>query len=263
MEHEILKQHLENGVLTLTMDRPERRNAISLELGDKIMGALDKAATNPDVGVIILTGANGNFCVGGDVKSMAAGTRPGSFEERVYSLRSRMDVSTMLHESPKPTIAMVRGAVAGAGLSMALACDLRVASETIKMTTAFAKVGLSGDFGGTYFLSKLVGTAKAREMYFMPEIMNGQQAHALGLVSRVVADKDLEAETMKVARALADGPRVTISHMKANFNLAERGTLAQVMDSEAIRHVRCTETEDHKEAAAAFVEKRAARFKGR
>jgi 2-(1,2-epoxy-1,2-dihydrophenyl)acetyl-CoA isomerase len=158
---------------------------------------------------------------------------------------------------------MLRGAVAGAGLSLALACDLRIASETLRLTTAFAKVALSGDFGGSYFLTKLVGPAKARELYFTSPLLGAAEAQALGLVNRVVGDGALEAETQTLAQALAWGPRVTLGYMKQTLNLAERASLAEVMDAEALRHTRCGETEDHREAAAAFVEKRTPRFKGR
>jgi 2-(1,2-epoxy-1,2-dihydrophenyl)acetyl-CoA isomerase len=174
-----------------------------------------------------------------------------------------MEVSRWLHELPKPTIAMVRGAAAGAGLSLALACDLRIAGDTARFGTAFARVGYSGDFGGSYFLTRLVGTAKARELYFTADLVDAPQALALGLVNRVVPDARLEEETMALAARLARGPRVAYRYMKKNLNAAETGTLKDVFDLEAWHHTRTGMTEDHREAARAFVDKREPAFRGR
>jgi 2-(1,2-epoxy-1,2-dihydrophenyl)acetyl-CoA isomerase len=164
---------------------------------------------------------------------------------------------------PKPTIAMVRGAAAGAGLSLALACDIRIAGDTARLGTAFSRVGYSGDFGGSFYLTQLVGTAKARELYFTGDVVDAHQALALGLVNRVVPDTMLEEETMALAARLAAGPRVALRYMKRNMNAAESGTLHEVLDLEAWHHTRCGLTEDHREAARAFVEKRAPVFRGR
>jgi 2-(1,2-epoxy-1,2-dihydrophenyl)acetyl-CoA isomerase len=164
---------------------------------------------------------------------------------------------------PKPTIAMVRGAAAGAGLALAMACDLRIASDTAKFTTAFAKVGYSGDFGGSYFLTRLVGTARARELYFTAELLDASRALATGLVNRVVPDADLERETLELAARLAKGPRIAYRYIKRNMNAAESGTLAELLDLEAWHHSRTGATEDHREAARAFVEKREPVFRGR
>lgn len=261
---EVLLQTLAEGVLTLTMNRPERLNALNPELVEQLHRALVRAAGDGGVGTVVLAGAGRAFCAGGDVKSMAeGGPRADTFEERATALRQRMEVSRMLHDMPKPTIAMLRGPAAGAGLSLALACDLRMASETARLTTAFAKVALSGDFGGSYYLTRLVGTAKARELYFTSPILDAEEALRLGLLTRVVPDQALEPETQGIAASLAKGPRVTLGYMKQNLNLAETASLGEVMDAEAFRHVRCTQTDDHREAAAAFVEKRPSVFTGR
>jgi 2-(1,2-epoxy-1,2-dihydrophenyl)acetyl-CoA isomerase len=174
-----------------------------------------------------------------------------------------MEVSRLLHEIPQPTIAMVNGPAAGAGLALALACDLRIASESARFITAFAKVGFSGDFGGCYFLSKLVGTAKARELYYTGEPLDAAQALALGIVNRVVPDSELANATMTLARRLARGPSIALGLMKQNFNAAETGTLAELLDLEASNQIKTGRTEDHLEAARAFVDKRAPVFTGR
>jgi len=254
-----------DGVAVLTLNRPERLNAMSEAMLDGLLEALPRLAERGDVGALVLTGAGRGFCAGGDVKAMVEGTEmPGTtLEERAHGLRARMEVSRWLHEMPKPTIAMVKGAAAGAGLSLALACDLRVAGESARFATAFARVGYSGDFGGSYFLTRLVGTAVARELYYTADIVDASRALALGLVNRVVPDERLEAETMALAVRIARGPRVALSYMKRNMNAAEGGTLKDLLDLEAWHHTRTGMTEDHREAARAFVDKREPTFKGR
>ncbi|HEX3182103.1 MAG TPA: enoyl-CoA hydratase [Beijerinckiaceae bacterium] len=258
-----LIESIEDGVATLTLNRPERMNAFSKEIMERLIEALPRLAGEPSVGAIVLTGAGRAFCAGGDVKRMAADEKPPSEAEAIANLRARMEVSRMLHELPKPTIAMVNGAAAGAGLSIALACDLRFAGESARFITAFAKVGFSGDFGGTYFLTKLVGSAKARELYFTADPISARDALSLGIVNRLFPDEELKKETMGFARSLAKGPRVALSMMKQNLNLAESGTLSELLDAEAVGQVKTGRTEDHREAAKAFVEKRAPVFVGR
>lgn len=256
---------IEDGVAVMTMNRPDRRNAFSTEMMEALNEQAVKLAGDPAVGCVVLTGAGGAFCAGGDVKSMA--TREdgpdATLESKAHWLRQRMEVSRWLHEMPKPTIAMIPGACAGAGLSLALACDMRFAAGGAKITTAFSKVGFSGDFGGSYFLPHLVGTAKARELYMLADVLTAEEAAGIGLVNRVYPPDQLEAETMAIAKRLANGPRVAYRYIKRNMNAAETGTLAQVFDLEAMHHTRTGMTEDHKEAAKAFVEKRAPAFKGR
>jgi 2-(1,2-epoxy-1,2-dihydrophenyl)acetyl-CoA isomerase len=260
-----LLESVKDGVAVLTMNRPERLNALSPAMLDALAEALPRLGEDPAVGTIVLTGAGRAFCAGGDVKAMAEGTEASgtTLEERAQGLRTRMEVSRWLHELPKPTIAMVRGAAAGAGLSLALACDMRVAGETARFATAFARVGYSGDFGGSYYLTRLVGTAKARELYFTADVLDAAQALALGLVNRVVPDARLEDETGALAARLARGPRIAYRYMKRNMNAAEHGSLAELLDLEAWHHSRCGMTEDHREAARAFVDKREPTFRGR
>lgn len=264
MSTDLLEQ-VKDGVAVLTLNRPDRLNAMSRPMLDALLEALPRLAEDPAVGVVVLTGAGRGFCAGGDVKAMAEGNELGgqTMEDRAQALRSRMETSRWLHEMPKPTIAMMRGPAAGAGLSLAMACDMRIASDTVKLGTAFARVGYSGDFGGSYYLTQLVGTAKARELYFTAELLDAQQALGLGLVNRVVADARLEEETMALASRLARGPRVAFRYMKRNMNAAESASLKDMLDLEAWNHTRTGMTEDHREAARAFVEKREPQFKGR
>jgi len=253
------------GVLTLTLNRPERLNALTFEVYTELRDTFRALDTEPGVRAILITGAGRAFCSGGDVKAMAEGTELGgqTMEEKAQALRSRMEASRWLHELPKPTIAMMRGPAAGAGLSLAMACDMRIASDTVRLGTAFARVGYSGDFGGSYYLTQLVGTAKARELYFTADLLDAQEALGLGLVNRVVPDARLEEETMALASRLARGPRVAYRYMKRNMNAAESASLKDMLDLEAWHHTRTGMTEDHREAARAFVEKREPQFKGR
>jgi len=262
MDKELIET-IADGVATLTLNRPERLNALSAPIMEGLLEALPRLAGDPAVGAIVLTGAGRAFCAGGDVKRMAEEAVPRSSAEDVARLRGRMEISRLLHEIPKPTIAMVNGAAAGAGLAMALACDMRIAGESARFVTAFAKVGFSGDFGGTYFLSKLVGTGRARELYFTAEPLDSSQALSLGIVNRVVPDAELAEATTAFARKLAKGPRIALGLMKQNFNAAENGTLSELLDLEARHQIETGKTEDHKEAARAFVEKRAPVFVGR
>ncbi|MGI9324646.1 MAG: enoyl-CoA hydratase-related protein, partial [Pseudomonadales bacterium] len=186
-----------------------------------------------------------------------------SIEQRVYGLRIGMETSRLLHEMPKPTLAVIPGAAAGAGLSLALACDLRVAAADAKLTTAFAKVGASGDYGGSYFLPRLVGAAKARELYFTSDVISGQEAFELGLVNHAYPAAEFHDQAQAFAQKLAALPTAALGYMKRNLNAADEASLSQVLDLEAEHMVRTMMTEDHANAAKAFVEKRAPEFKGR
>lgn len=270
MTNHLIEDH-ENGIVTLTLNRPEARNAMSPEMQASLVEALPRLAADRDVRVVIMTGAGKAFSAGGDVKKFASersdeseiGHEVFDFENRVHDLRHRMEVARYLHEMPKPTLAVIPGPAAGAGLSLALACDLRIASETAKLTTAFSRIGLSGDYGGSYFLTHLVGTAKARELYFTSDVISGRHAFELGIVNRAVPDDRLEVEAKIFASRLAKLPTVAVGYMKKNLNVSLHGSLADVMDLEALHMIRTFMTDDHKHAAKAFVEKRNPTFKGR
>ena len=256
-----LIETLSDGVATLTLNRPDRLNALSTPIMDGLLEALPRLAGDPAIGAIVLTGAGRAFCAGGDVKRMAEEPVARSSDDDVARLRSRMEISRLLHEIPKPTIAMVNGAFVQVWQAQGI--DMRFAGQSARFVTAFAKVGFSGDFGGSYFLSKLVGTGKARELYFTAEPIDAAQALLLGIANRVIPDAELANVTMEFARKLAQGPRVALGLMKQNFNAAENGTLAELLDLEARRQIETGRTEDHKEAARAFVEKRTPVFVGR
>jgi 2-(1,2-epoxy-1,2-dihydrophenyl)acetyl-CoA isomerase len=164
---------------------------------------------------------------------------------------------------PKPTIAALPGAAAGAGLSYALACDLRVMASSAIMTTAFAKVGFSGDYGGSYFMTQLIGSAKARELYFLSDRVTADEALNLGLTNWVCEPDDLMDKTMEIANRLANGPSVAYRYMKENLNRAMSGEVDDCLDLEATHHIHCGQTEDHRNATKAFVEKKEPVFKGK
>jgi 2-(1,2-epoxy-1,2-dihydrophenyl)acetyl-CoA isomerase len=260
----ILLEDLSEGVLTLTLNRPDKLNALSLELAEALLGALRRARANPDVRAILVAGSGRAFCVGGDVAEIGeANAAAASPEAQSAELEAATEAALLLHDIPKPTIAAMRGGVAGAGLSLALSCDIRIASSAMKMTSAFANVGLSGDFGGSYFLNRLLGP-RARYFVMVSPVLVASEALEMGLVSEVVADGELEARGLALARQLADGPSIALGYIKENLNFAEQGaSLAETLKHECLRHIRCVATEDHREGASAFFEKRPPRFRHR
>jgi 2-(1,2-epoxy-1,2-dihydrophenyl)acetyl-CoA isomerase len=264
---EDLLVELDNGIATLTLNRPEARNALSGEMLGALAATLADCELNPAVKVIVITGAGKGFCAGGDVKGMAAGSsedNPPSLDEAIARQRmSQRATAGKLFKMAKPTIAALPGAAAGAGLSIALACDLRIMSRNAILTTAFARIGFSGDYGGTYFMTQLIGSAKARELYYLSERVSAEEALSLGLTNWVVEPEELSNKTHEIASRLAAGPTVAYRYMKENLNRAMAGEVDDCLDLEATHHVHTAFTEDHKEAAQAFVEKREPTFKGR
>ena len=262
-----LLETIDGGIATLTMNRPEVRNALSRDMMLALAEALPRLANDPAVRLVVLTGTGAAFCSGGDVKGFARNAAGApvtvSFDTKVTDLRMRMEAVRWLHEMPKPTLAVIPGPAAGAGLSLALACDLRICADDAKLTTAFSKIGLSGDFGGSFFLNHLVGAARAREMYFTGQVVLGAEAARIGLVNRAVPAAELPAAASAWAAELAALPTVAVGYMKRNLNTGLRGSLSDVLDAEAVHMIRTFETDDHKGAAAAFVEKRAPQFNGR
>lgn len=262
---EELLARVDDGVAVVTFNRPARRNALTPEMLDALARVLAELEADEAVGCVVLTGAGGAFCAGGDVKAMAEGAGADvPFHEQVArQRRNHRDTAGRLHRMAKPTIAALPGPAAGAGLSLALACDLRYAASSAVLTTAFADVGLAGDYGGTWFLTQLVGPGRARELYFLPRRLGAQEALELGLVTGVEEPDALEAAVAAVARRLAAGPRIALRYMKENLNRALTAELEDCLDVEATHHLGTGLTEDHREAARAFAEKRRPEFRGR
>jgi 2-(1,2-epoxy-1,2-dihydrophenyl)acetyl-CoA isomerase len=265
-----LLAHVDDGVAVITLNRPERRNAFSMPMIEALGDLLGRVEADPDIGAVVLTGAGGAFCAGGDVKAMAEfNAGDGELADIPYDVRihrqrlNQRATSGRLWSMPKPTIAALPGAAAGAGMALALSCDLRYAADTAFLTTAFAKVGFSGDYGGTWFLTRLVGSAKAKELYYFSERIDAKQAVDLGIVNAVFPAESLMDEVMTRARQLAAGPRVAYRYAKENLNRSVHGELMECMDLEVTHHTHTGTTDDHREAALAFVEKRAPQFHGR
>jgi 2-(1,2-epoxy-1,2-dihydrophenyl)acetyl-CoA isomerase len=266
---EDLRAEIDGGVAVITMNRPDRRNAFSHAMVSALGAVLARVETDDAVGCVVLTGAGGAFCAGGDVKSMAAAPPAdrgdgGSPDALIHRQRlNQRATSGRLWSMPKPTIAAIGGPAAGAGLSLALACDLRYAVPGAVLTTAFAKVGFAGDYGGTWFLTRLVGSSKAKELYYFSERLSAEDARALGIINAIFPPADFEREVMERARRLAQGPSIAYRYMKENLNRAVSGELGDCMDLEVTHHVHTGLTQDHREAAQAFMDKREPRFQGR
>ena len=263
-----LLAEVDDGVAVLTMNRPERRNAFSTDMVYAMGRVLADLEIDDSVGAVVVTGAGGAFCAGGDVKAMAEKSAlfspDASYDDLVNLQRiNQRATSGKLWSMGKPTIAALPGAAAGAGFSLALSCDLRYAADTAILTTAFARVGFAGDYGGTWFLTRLIGSAKAKELYFFSERMSAKEAMDLGIVNGVFAADALHDEVMALARKLANGPRVALRYMKENLNRAVLTPFEQCSDIEVTHHAHTGTTEDHREAAMAFVEKREPQFRGR
>ena len=255
---------VDGAIATITLNRPEKRNALSDRLTPALRQVLPILEADPDVRVVVLTGAGKAFCSGGDVGGMGERRAPSTVESAIRTLqRGQEALSLRLFELAKPTIAALPGAAAGAGMSIALACDLRVAAESAFFTTAFANIGLSGDYGGSWFLTRLVGTARAKELYFTARRIPATEALTLGLVNEVVPDDRLMARAGELAKVIAAGPPIALGYMKENLNRALGADLKTALAMEADRMVRCNRTEDHREAVRAFLEKRQPTFVGR
>ena len=272
----LLTQLDDAGILTVTLNRPESKNAIDTVTQRLMLEAFYDASRNPAVHVVIMRGAGQAFSSGGDVRALGApdpddpiaqqwSSDPvwNELESRSDRLRQFMDASLLLHRMGKPTIAMVRGAAVGMGLSLALACDFRLASDTAFFMTGFSRIGMCGDFGGSYFMTKLIGPSRTMELFMLNERVSAQEAAKLGLVNRLVPDAELEAHTLDFARRLARGPAVAQRYIKDNVHAALDQTFEQYLDVEARNNVRCRLTQDCREAISAFAEKREPRFTGR
>lgn len=262
-----------DGVALITLNRPEAMNAMGGELMPLLAQYLEECQSDRSVRCVAITGAGRAFCAGGDVKGMASrggggddGERPsiGQIVERgVAGLRaSQRGTALRLHTMPKPTVALVNGAAAGAGLSLALAADIRFCSDQARFITAFGKVALSGDYGGSFLLQRLIGPGRAREAYYLSETIDAQRALELGIANHVVAHDDLLEKGLEYCGRLAKGPTAVFARMKANFNFGETATFPDALDHEALNMNLSSLSKDHREGAMSFVEKREPNFVG-
>jgi 2-(1,2-epoxy-1,2-dihydrophenyl)acetyl-CoA isomerase len=281
MDQALVLQQLDDGILTLTLNRPDKANALNPPMMRQLTDAMRDAASNTQARVVIVTGAGKAFCAGGDIggkpekkkdlnpeeKTAAAerrANRPAdTMVNRIKWLRDNMETSRILYEMPKPTIAMVNGASASVGLALAGACDFRVASSKAVFVTSFIKAGLSGDYGASFFLTRLLGSAKARELMFLSEKVSADEALRIGLISQIAEPDELYNSTMALAKKLAAAPPITLQLMKQNMNAAVSASLGDQLDQEATNMVLSSLTEDHREAIKAFIEKREPVFTGK
>src|SRR5580692_4509129 len=263
MSENVILTEVRDRVATLTLNRPEKLNAVNVRLLVEAAAALKKWSRDPEIGAIVVTGTGRAFCAGGDVSMMAREDEESTLEQKIDGLRFMQEISWLLYSSPKVTIASVNGFAMGAGLGIALACDLRIASSTAKFGTAYARVGYGGDFGTTWLLTHYAGAPKAKELFFLADSVDAAEAHRIGLVNRVVEPDALAEETAAVARRITEGPLTSYRYMKQNVNLAATVDFRTLLDREPETHLRCGETSDHHEGVRAFLEKRAPKFIGR
>ena len=254
-------------VATITLNRPEARNAMSDQLTPALRNMIRFCGESPEVGVLLITGAGSAFCAGGNVKGMGAHRDKAklamSYEEKVADLQERQRLLTgALMSVRKPTIASLPGAAVGAGLALAMACDIRIAAQSAFVSTGYLRVALSGDYGIAWLLTRLVGTARARELMFTADRVDAARCEAIGLVNRVVADDRLQAEAFALAKSIAEGPTLALRYMKDHLDEALSFDFATARDQEAERLIRLTTTADHREAVQAFIGKRKAVFHG-
>jgi 2-(1,2-epoxy-1,2-dihydrophenyl)acetyl-CoA isomerase len=264
MTYKCLLYDVQDAIATLTLNRPERLNALGDTLREDLQDALTRASDDEQVRVIVVTGAGKGFCSGGDVKSMHEGKEAGRARpviDKIAPLRDRTVLA--LRDAPKPVIAAVNGAAAGAGMNLALACDIRIASTAARFGETFVKRGLHVDWGGTYFLPRLVGMAKACELIFTGEVIDADEALRLGIVSAVVPPDRLMPAVHELAGKMAAGPPLAIRLAKRALYHNQDVDLRAALEYETYAQNICSETEDAREGIRAFVEKRAPKFEGR
>ena len=251
-------------VAIVTLNRPQAKNALSAQLTPALRSLLAQIADDPTIGAMLLTGAGDAFCAGGDVKNMASQPIAGgdrSVSQRVAELQKGQRMLTgALVALRQPTIAALPGAAAGAGLAIALACDIRIAANSAFVATGYVRVGLSGDYGISALLTRTVGTARAREMLFTGRRMDAAECQSIGLFNHVVADAELQDVAFELARGMANGPATALRALKDNLEDALTLDFGTSLDREAERLVACAGTPDHQEAVNAFVQKRPAVF---
>ncbi len=258
----LVLEERDGAVLTLRLNRPERLNALNVELGRALVDGLNRAAADSSTRVVILTGAGRGFCAGGDLAVLRDARSRNAGHELEGLLRAGKEIAMAICTMPKPAIAAVNGPAAGAGMNLALACDLRIASDQATFGETFTRVGLFPDFGGTYFLPKIVGAAKAAELFYTAEMISAAEAERLGIVNRVLPEEKFAEEAKKFAARLAAGPPMAIRAIKQVLIGAEREGLERALDAEIERQVECFLSADCAEGLDAFFAKREPRFRG-
>ena len=262
-----MKNHIliekNNNILDIKFNRPESRNAITRDMFEQMLNTLEKCKEDHELRAIFLSGVGDAFSAGGDVKDMATREDNSSLQEKTNSLRRIMGVSELLYSLPIPTISIINGAAAGAGFAIALACDMRVASENAKFVTAFSKIAFSGDFGGSYFLTKIIGTAKARELFYLSDTIDAKKAKELGIINNLIDANEINEYAINLKNKFRNLAPIAIKYMKKNLNNTDYENLETCLDQEALYQMICSETEDHKNAVLAFVNKEKVYFKGK
>jgi 2-(1,2-epoxy-1,2-dihydrophenyl)acetyl-CoA isomerase len=250
-------------VTTLTLNRPDRLNALNNDLSTAINDALTRIANDSSTHVVILTAAGRAFCAGGDLSAIGKGRERGDATELAPILRAGMQSVLKMRTMPQPVIAAVNGPAAGAGMNLALAADIRIASEDAVFGQNFAKVGLFPDYGGTYFLPQLVGPSIAAEMFYLGDMIDAKTALRLGIVNHVVPGDKLEAEARALAEKIASGPQVAIRAVKQTLFARDQHALVEALEREVEHQLKCFHSHDCQEGIRAFLEKRAPNFQGR
>jgi 2-(1,2-epoxy-1,2-dihydrophenyl)acetyl-CoA isomerase len=253
----------DNGITTITLNRPEKLNALAGHMRRDLAEALEHAGSDRTVHVVIITGAGRAFCAGGDVAAMAELIDRQDSEEFERLLGSARRVITAIRQMTKPVIAAINGPASGAGCNLAFACDLRIASTTASFTQSFVKVGLHPDWGGTYFLPRLVTPNKACEMFFLGESIDAAEAKRLGIVNAVVEPDELEAATRQMAERLREAPSIPLGAAKQAVYMSQGADLEEMLRYETETQMRCFESKDGCEGVKAFLEKREPKFTGR
>lgn len=262
MDYQNIIYRVEEGVATITMNQPDRRNALSMEMAEEIRDAVRSAAGDGEARVLVLTGEGKAFCSGGDVKIMAEGANLPAIEtkERILTYyRTALSV----RELEIPTIASINGHAIGAGLTLALACDMRIAAGEAKLGATFVQIGLNPGMGTTYLLPRLVGTARACDLIFTARVIEAGEAERIGLVNKVVPREEVAEETRKLAGAIASGPILAIKMAKKSIYMGVQNDLESMLQYESFAQAACAQTEDIKEGITAFIQKRKPEFKGR
>ncbi len=258
----VLLESRERSVVTLTMNRPDRLNALNNDLATALSDALARLAADDSVNVVILTGAGRAFCAGGDLAMIGKGRAAGDVSELEPILRAGMQAVLKMRTMQQPVIAAVNGPAAGAGMNLALAADIRVAVQDAAFGQNFAKLGLFPDYGGTYFLPQLVGPSKAAELFYTADMIDAPTALRLGIVNHVFSAEQFQAGVQSLAAKLAIGPQLAIHAVKQTIFANEKDALAQALEKEVEYQLKCFHSEDCQEGIRAFFEKRPPSFRG-